>query len=41
MSKKLIDYLMTKPRHIIWRWLLGSMLAFWLLLVFGVVFIFH
>lgn len=41
MSKKVIDCLLTKPRHIIWRGLLLALIAFWLLLVFGVAFLFH
>lgn len=41
MTQKLIDYLMAKPRYIIWRILLAALLCFWLLVVFGIAFLFH
>ncbi|WP_255618269.1 MULTISPECIES: hypothetical protein [Rodentibacter] len=40
MKRNLIDYLITKPRYIIWRGLLITLLCFWLLVVFGVAFLF-
>ena len=41
MTQKLVDYLMAKPRYIIWRILLAALLCFWLLVVFGIAFLFH
>lgn len=30
MKQKLIDYLMTKPNYIIYRWILALLVVFWL-----------
>ncbi|WP_256803226.1 hypothetical protein [Rodentibacter pneumotropicus] len=41
MKQKVIDYLMAKPGYVIWRILLAALLCFWLIVIFGIAFLFH
>ncbi|WP_303012358.1 hypothetical protein [Rodentibacter pneumotropicus] len=41
MRQKVIDYLMAKPRYVIWRILLAALLCFWLIVIFSIAFLFH
>lgn len=38
---ELIDYVLNMPRHIIWRGIFILSLAFWLLVIFGIAFLFR
>ncbi|WP_278246116.1 hypothetical protein [Rodentibacter trehalosifermentans] len=40
MKQKVIDYLMEKP-YVVWRILLAALLCFWLIVIFGIAFLFH
>jgi len=41
MKQKLIDYVLNMPRHIVWRGIFILSIAFWLLVIFGIAFLFR
>ncbi|HHF4723348.1 TPA: GpE family phage tail protein [Haemophilus influenzae] len=40
MKQKLIDYLSNLPRYLVWRGIITLSIVFWLLVVFGIAFLF-
>ena len=41
MKQKLIDYVLNLPRHIVWRGIFILSISFWLLVIFGIAFLFR